>query len=320
MQYASSSGYRRRKRSRVRYDGRSWGSSTTPREPKPSVRKEAAEQALADVLELFANPERLPAAIARTVIARAEGTGPMEYWSLPNQLLCILAGSTDCRGIRQWNQAGRRVKKGAKAVRILAPRTRKIREADPETGEESERVLTVGFVGVPVFRYQDTEGAPLELPDYQPASFPPLYGVALRLGVDVSYAPFVERFRGYYSHDRAEIILCSHDVEVFFHELAHAAHDDVLSREGKKLEGGQVPRQEIVAEVVAAVLCELYGFEGYLPHCRQYVASYSGKEGPARGALKVLGDVQAVLLAILEPVPDWALATRAEREREAVAA
>jgi hypothetical protein len=74
----------------------------------------------------------------------------------------------------------------------------------------------------------------------------------------------------------------------------------VLEHRGERLDGGQVPRQEIVAEVVAAVLCRLYDLDGYLPHCRDYVASYSGSDGPARGAMKVLADVQDVLQLILE--------------------
>jgi hypothetical protein len=100
----------------------------------PSRQQEAAEQALSDVLELFMDPEKLPDAVAQTVIARLSGDSPMGGWSLPNQLLCILAGTTDARGYRQWEEAGRHVVKGSRALRILAPRARKIRETD-EKGE-----------------------------------------------------------------------------------------------------------------------------------------------------------------------------------------
>lgn len=289
----------RRSRKRPRYDGRQWGSGPTRAPAKPNVRQEAAEQALTDVLELFGDPERLPTAIAQTVIARLEGTSPMVYWSLPNQLLCICAGSVDCRGIRQWNEVGRKVKKGSRCVRILAPRTRKIRDTDKATGDESERTLTVGFIGVPVFRYCDTEGAPLEQPDYEPTELPPLFEVAERLGVNVIYAPCLGRFRGYYHPGREEIILCSHDARTWFHEVSHAAHARVLRSRGEALQGGQNARAEIVAEVVAATLCRLFDLSGYLPHSRDYVDHYAGQGGPARATLKVLGDVQAVLEILL---------------------
>jgi antirestriction protein ArdC len=259
----------------------------------------AAESALESVLELFSNPDGLPDAIAQTVIARGEGVSPMCWWSLPNQLLVILNGSSDARGYRQWKQAGRHVKKGAKAIRILAPRTRKISEKDA-AGVESERVICSGFLGVPVFRLEDTEGAELEVPDYDPPALPPLSEVATRLGVTVSYVPFVDRFRGFYRRGEDRIVLCSHDESVFLHELAHAGHERVLQARGESLQGGQVPSQEVVAEVVAATLCKLFDLDGYLPHSREYVESYSGQGGPARAAMRVLADVQAVLLLLLE--------------------
>src|SRR5262249_4422793 len=151
--------------------------------------------------------------------------------------------------------------KGSRAFYILGPVTRKIRGEDPNTGEETERVITTGFVGIPVFRYEDTEGAELERPDYRPATFPPLYDVAARVGVRVDYLPFVDRFRGYYSPGENRIVLCSHDECTFFHELAHVAHRQVTAAE--EWRGGQNPKREIVAETVAATLCRLYGLDGY---------------------------------------------------------
>ena len=281
--------------------------------PVPSVsttrRHEAADQALADVLELFEDPDQLPAAIATTLIFRQMTDAPMCGWSLCNQLLVLLAGTSDARGFRQWQDVGRHVKKGSKAFRILAPRTRKIHETDPETGER-ERVVTVGFVGVPVFRVEDTEGALLEQPDYQPPAFPPLVDVAERLGVSVRWAPGAAKTRygsrlvsdcfGFYRPASDSVTLLSHDERVFFHELAHAAHQRVLATRGASLKGGQVPSQEVVAEVVAAVLCRLYGLDGYLSSARDYVESYSERTGAARAAFRVLGDVQAVLDLILD--------------------
>lgn len=258
-------------------------------------RAEAADQALAEILELFDSGE-LPARIAETVIARAEGDSPSAAWSLGNQLLMVMAGTADARGFRQWEEVARHVKRGSKAFYILAPCTRKVREADTETGEERERVIVTGFKGVPVFRLEDTEGEPVERPDYQPAEFPPLFDVAERLGVSVEYVPYVDRLRGYYAPAQERIVLCSHDVRVFFHELAHAAHERVNGA----LKGGQVPSQEIVAETVAATLCRLYGFDGYVASGAEYIRGYANGKGPAQAAMRVLGDVQKILALILE--------------------
>ncbi|GAF27382.1 hypothetical protein [Neomoorella thermoacetica] len=66
--------------------------------------------------------------------------------------------------------------------------------------------------------------------------------------------------------------------------------------------GGQHRDQEIVAETVACVLCELYGAQGYLWHGWEYIKHYAGQE--PRMALKaimaVLGEVEEVLSRIFE--------------------
>jgi antirestriction protein ArdC len=251
-------------------------------------------------LECFESGE-LPPRIAETVIARAEGEAPSACWSLGNQLLCLLSGTADARGFRQWKEVGRSVRKGARAIYILGPKTRKITEKDAATGEEVSRPICTGFVGIPVFRFEDTQGLPLQRhSDYRPAEFPPLYDVAERLGVRVDWAPFVRDFRGCYSPGDDRIMLCSHDCRTFFHELAHAAHARVYRARGESMPTGQQSRTECVAETVAAVLCRLYDVEtGTLAHSADYLTHYS-KRGPAHAAMRVLKDVQAVLEVILE--------------------
>ena len=304
MQYQSHRPSRRRTKRRTQYQGRTYARGGPERKPQrqPSRRREQAEEALRAVLELFESGE-LPERIAQTVIARQAGTSPMVNWSLGNQLLAILAGTNDARGYRQWQDAGRHVRKGARAFYILAPSTRKIRELDAKSGQEVERTAVVGFVGVPVFRYEDTDGAALEQPDYDPPAPPPLHEVADRLGVSVTYAPFVGDARGYYQPGTDRILLLSHDERVWFHELAHAAHQRVLQARGGKLRGGQHAGQEIVAETAAAALCKLYGLDGYLWQSAEYLEHYAGKDG-ARAAMRILADVQAVLDVVLDPWGD----------------
>jgi len=107
----STTTYRKPQRRRT-YGERKWGAPATRSKPTgPSKRQQAGEKALADVLELFES-DRLPAAIAETVIARKRDT-VSSRWSLGNQLLCLLAGTADAAGFRQWEAADRKVKKGA---------------------------------------------------------------------------------------------------------------------------------------------------------------------------------------------------------------
>lgn len=258
-----------------------------------SASRENATRALAEVLSLFESGE-LPAMVARTVIQRQESDAPCARWSLGNQLLALLAGTTDARGYRQWQAVGRCVLRGSRAFHILAPVTVKQgTTVDPESGEERPAFRCVGFKAVPVFRLEDTDGAEIERPDYRPATMPPLIEVAGRLGVSVDWAPFAGRAYGWFRPSSQAIVLCTHDVSVFFHELAHAAHGSF-----RELKGGQNPAQEIVAETVAATLCQLYGFEGYITHASDYVRGYA-KGDPATAAMRVLGDVQRCLDVIL---------------------
>jgi len=263
--------------------------------PAPTVSAKDAKvnDALSRIVDMFTNGD-LPAAVARTVIRAQETDAPSAQWSIGNRILMLLAGTEDARGYRQWQEVGRYVRKGAKAFYILAPRTVTITVTDPETGEERKEQRVVGFLGIPVFRYEDTDGEPIERPDYKPAEFPPLIGVAERFGVSVNWGPFGGRAHGWYRPGTDEIRLLSHDVDVFFHELAHAAHHRI-----RPLQGGQDQTQEIVAETVAAVLCQLYGYQGYIRGAAEYVAGYA-KGNPGRAVLKVLAEVEQVLNLILE--------------------
>ncbi len=271
------------------------------------MKKERLREALEKLLSMFESGN-LPPAVARTMIRRQAGDErPSDRWSLGNRLLMYLAGTEDARGFKQWEEAGRHVKKGAKAFYILAPCTKKKtvreREIDSDTGEEREvereRTVITGFRCVPVFRYEDTEGEPLPEADYAPPEPPPLFDVARKFVGDVRYRPFVGRYYGYFDPARGEIVLSTHDAHTFFHELAHAVHHQVKAG---GLKPGQHADQEIVAEVVAAALCELYGFQGYIWHGWQYVKAYAGQDD--RKALKavmgVLADVEKVLDVILE--------------------
>lgn len=220
----------------------------------------------------------LPPAVARTMIRPAKASRPSDHWSLGNRILMILAGTEDARGFKAWQEVGRRVKKGARAFHILAPVTRKVTKKadDPGAGEEPEeqekRVIT-GFRLIPVFRLEDTEGATLPEVSYDPPEPPPLQDAAKAFGVEeILYAPGKDGSYGFFSwQGRKRIVLHTHDVKTWFHELGHAVHGTI-----RPLKGGQVPEQEIVAELFAAAMCELHGIRGYHRYTWEYVKSYSG--------------------------------------------
>ncbi len=195
---------------------------------------------------------------------------PAAKWSFLNRTLMFIAGTQDARGFRQWQEVGRHVKKGAKAITILAARFIK-----KQTEEEEEKKVLAGFLAVPVFRVEDTEGQPF---DYHQLELPelPLMEVAKSWGIPVKAIPGNYRYYGYFSKDPKEIALASKEESVFFHELAHAAHQRVLG----KLKTGQDWKQEIVAELSAAVLCQIVSKDSnFLDNSYQYITGTPGRPG-----------------------------------------
>ena len=219
---------------------------------------------------------------------------PSSKWSFTNRTLMFLAGTGDARGFRQWKEANRWVRKGAKAIYILVPCLAK--NVDEETGEEKEFLRY--FKPSPVFMYEDTEGEPL---DYERIELPelPLVERAEAWGISVKAVPGNYRYRGYYSPTRREIALATPEEKTFFHELAHAGHERVKGGLAK----GQDPLQEIVAELSAQALCRLVGknLADTTGNSYMYIERYAEKIGlsPYSACLKVLGETEKVLNLIL---------------------
>ena len=219
---------------------------------------------------------------------------PSAKWSLLNRTLMFLAGTQDARGYRQWKEAGRYVKKGSKAFYILVPY---IAKTDNEETGETEHFLK-GFLCKPVFRAEDTAGDPL---DYEQIELPdlPLIDKAEEWGISVKAIPRNYSCYGYYSSGRKEIALASPEESVFFHELAHAAHERVNGN----LKAGQDPLQEIVAELSATALCRIVGkkHDNSLGNSYRYIRRYASELNLAIhiACLKVMSETEKVLNTII---------------------
>lgn len=96
------------------------------------------------------------------------------------------------------------------------------------------------------------------------------------------------------------IALATKEEQVFFHELAHIAHERL--REG--LEKGQDPVQEIVAELASQALCRMVGKQGRdtLGNSYQYIENYAKKldMSTIRACMLVLDETENVLNLILK--------------------
>lgn len=236
-----------------------------------------AEQAANRIMDAFKAGD-LPAKLAPIFIQRADDV-PCRRWSWSNQLLTALAGTSDARGYRQWQDAGRYVKKGAKSFLILAPLTRKIERTDPDTGETEKRPVVYGFKAIPVFRLEDTDGKPLKV-DTEAQAFLdglPLREVAEHWGLSVeSFNGKQSRALGWYRHGNA-IAVGVENLATWCHEFVHAADD----KRGQLTERGQHWRSETVAELGAAILLECLGHETDSDRggCWDYVSKYAEAAG-----------------------------------------
>lgn len=258
---------------------------------------EKIKETLDRVIEMFKSGN-VPDAVAKTVIhAKAGDTKPCSNWSLANQIIMLAAGTEDARSYKQWQNVKRQVKKGANAIYIFAPCTKKKVVSDTATGKETTKTILTGFKPLPVFRFEDTDGEPLPEINHDPFKSPPLYDLAKKFGIKVNYKPFYDQSYGEYAPSKNEITLRSHDANIFFHELAHAVHNTF-----KRLKPGQHADQEIVAEIVGCTLCEMYGYRGYIWHGYEYVKHYAGQNPgqSLKAIMSVLKDVQRVLDIIFE--------------------
>ncbi len=221
---------------------------------------------------------------------------PSAHWSLTNRILQLIVDTYDARGIRQWNKAGRTVKKGSHAFHIFVPN---IIKKEDENGEKD--IQLVGFLLRPVFRVEDTEGDPIEYEDIQLPEMP-LTEKASQLGLSIEAIPGNFQYYGYYASNQKKIALASPEEAVFFHELAHAAHD-ILAGGLRDIER---PIKEIVAELSAQALCYLVGKDGsnHLGNTYRYIAEYAKdlEISPESAVLRVMGETEKVLNIILSDV------------------
>ena len=231
------------------------------------------------IIDAFRNPEKLPPALSQIFINRKDDL-PCTRWSWHNQLLVALSGSTDARGIRQWRDAGRTIKKGSHALWILAPCSKKV-TAEDDDGNKKERTIIYGFRSVPVFTVEDTEGDPIpETDDHYDKWIEqlPLIEVANAWNINVgAYTHTGAAPLGFYRFssvgDKA-IMLGTENLSTFTHELVHAADHRLHSLQGTKA------HREIVAEFGGAVLLECLGrhTDADLGGAYDYIKQYAQDE------------------------------------------
>ncbi len=256
------------------------------------------------IVDAFKQPDRLPQTLAPIFIHRKDDF-PCRKWSWHNQLIVALCGTTDARGIRQWDSVNRNLKKGCHAIWILAPCVKKVTE-ERETGEEKERQILYGFRSVPVFAFEDTEGEPLPQSDDVYDSWVrelPLLEVAKSWNITVgTYSGSDASPLGYFRYSNAgqAVMLGVENLSTWAHEMVHAADHRLI---GNALRTDRA-HCEIVAELGGAVLLECLGMthEADLGGAYAYIQRYAEetKKDVVRACIEVLDRVCNCVKLILD--------------------
>jgi len=241
-----------------------------------------AERAMAEVIEKFKTGEL--SELIKIAAFEIPASWPSARWSMGNKMLAYVQARTlNARGFQAWKDVKRQVKKGAHGIYIWAPRIVK----KEEKGEDKTHLI--GFFPVAVFSIENTEGEPLK-EDMTPRLLPPLFEVAARLGVSVKFQPVTPDRLGDCGHGK--INLGTDDPRVFWHELAHAAHQATDANYLTETSA----YKEIVAEVTACVLATVFGFD-YTGTSWEYLKMFSSD--PLKAIMKAGHHIDQVLNLIL---------------------
>lgn len=254
------------------------------------------------IVNAFRQPEQLPKALAPIFIHRGDDA-PCRKWSWHNQLIAALSGTTDARGIRQWNEADRTVKHGSRAIWILGPCLKTVRDKNDQ-GEEVQRKVLFGFRSIPVFAVEDTEGEPLPQEDNHYQSWIqdlPLLEVAKAWDITVgTYSGGESTPLGYYQYSTVgrAVMLGVENLSTWAHEMIHAADHRVNGLQEAKW------HREVVAELGSAVLLECLGLshDADLGGAYGYIQRYAedGKKDVMRACVEVLDRVCNCVKLVLD--------------------
>jgi hypothetical protein len=139
--------------------------TTLPAAPKPQTSREVIQANVALLIE------QLEARHSEGLTAYLSAMGRFHNYSFGNilEIARQKPEATRVAGLYAWNQLGRKVTKGQKGIRILAPMIGTRKKKDNETSRSSDpavvnKPMLVGFRAVYVFDVSQTEGA--ELPAF----------------------------------------------------------------------------------------------------------------------------------------------------------
>ncbi len=213
--------------------------------------------------------------------------------------------ATRVAGMYAWNQLGRKVKKGEKGIRILAPMigTRKKKNPEPKKDPTAtHKPVIVGFRSAYVFDVSQTEGA--ELPQFSAKVTGPVGEYRERLieciaaqGIALEFKESIAPALGMSYGGHIAILPGQEPAEEFstlVHELAH----EMLHKAERRTATTKTVR-ETEAEAVAFVVSQTIGLNAGRASA-DYIHLYHGNAALLAESLEVIQKTSALILSAIE--------------------
>ena len=276
---------------------------STQNSEQPQQRQTAKEIIAANVKSLI---QQLEAGHSDALTAYLDAMSRFHHYSFGNVLEIARQRPSASRvaGMYAWNQLGRRVKKGEKGIRILAPiigfKRKSDEEAEKDITKQNTRVL-VGFRNAFVFDVDQTEG--VELPAMREVygdvgeNHDRLLSFIERQGIELVFTEKIAPALGMSYGGRIAILPGQSKAETFatlVHELAH----EMLHKAERRTTTTKIVR-ETEAEAIAFVVGKAVGLEAGSASA-DYIHLYHGNASLLAESLEVIQQTSAVILAALE--------------------
>ena len=212
------------------------------------------------------------------------------------------------RGYRSWQELGRQVKKGEKAIKIFAPLIKK-----EENAKGKKETNLKGFRIISVFDLSQTDGDDSQLPtmikgldsdmDYSTI----LDQILEKIDVPVDFKDMSYEKHGFYAIKEKAITINSrnspvHTLKTLFHELAHHYHLESLKGRRDKFTYEQ---EEFVAESSAYLACATLGIDTgdySIPYIKHWLDDFKAFQEMRRDIEKTVKQITSLLPTDITPL------------------
>jgi len=272
-------------------------------------KQQTAKEAIAANVQLLI--EQLEQGHSEGLTAYLTAMGRFRKYSFGNilEISRQKPNATRVAGMYAWNQLGRRVKKGEKGIRILAPvigvRRKNNAEADPHKEQDirtQNQPVLVGFRSAWVWDISSTEGRDLPELSTEVTGDVGVYrerlmDFVISQGITLEFKENIAPALGMCYGDRIVLLPGQSPAEEFstlVHELGHA----FLHRAERRISTTKTVR-ETEAEAIAFVVGTSIGLNNGR-NSADYIGLYHGNAALLTESLEVIQKTSAVILAALE--------------------